>query len=119
MSVARAFNTTAIWILNVGTLKPLELPVEHFMALAWDLDAWPVNSVDRFLEEWAAREFGQEVAKETADIMKKYSVGPSTILYQSMPLLIRRRCMLLGEKRSSSAQVPSPSIILKSQCRFY
>lgn len=45
------------------------------MSLAWDLDAWPVNSVDRFLEHWAAREFGQEVAEETADIMKKYSVG--------------------------------------------
>lgn len=74
MSVARAFNTTAIWILNVGTLKPLELPVEHYMSLAWDLDAWPVNSVDRFLIEWATREFGEEVSEETADIMKKYSV---------------------------------------------
>lgn len=75
MSVARAFNTTAIWILNVGTLKPLELPVEHFMALAWDLDAWPINSVDRFLQGWAAREFGERVSEETADIMKKYSVS--------------------------------------------
>jgi len=74
MSIARAFNTTAIWILNVGTLKPLELPVEHYMSLAWDLDAWPVNSVDRFLQEWATREFGEEVSDETADIMKKYSV---------------------------------------------
>jgi hypothetical protein len=77
ISVARAFNTTAIWILNVGTLKPLELPVEHYMALAWDLDAWPVNSVDRFLKEWATREFGEEVSDETADIMKKYSVSYS------------------------------------------
>lgn len=74
MSIARAFNTTAIWILNVGTLKPLELPVEHYMSLAWDLDAWPINSVDRFLKDWAAREFGEEVSDETADIMKKYSV---------------------------------------------
>jgi hypothetical protein len=80
MSIARAFNTTAIWILNVGTLKPLELPVEHYMSLAWDLDAWPVNSVDRFLVEWAAREFGEEVSEETADIMKKYSVHGQTIL---------------------------------------
>ena len=89
MSVARAFNTTAIWILNVGTLKPLELPVEHFMSLAWDLDAWPVNSVDRFLEEWAAREFGQEVAKETADIMKKYSVGLWSAIERSVSQLTR------------------------------
>lgn len=74
MSIARAFNTTSIWILNIGTLKPLELPTEHFLSLAWDLDAWPINSVDRFLHEWAAREFGQDVSGEVADIMSKYSV---------------------------------------------
>jgi hypothetical protein len=74
MSIARAFNTTNIWILNVGTLKPLELPTEHFMSLAWDSDAWPINSVDRYLTEWAAREFGEDVSEEVADIMGKYSV---------------------------------------------
>jgi len=98
MSVARAFNTTAIWILNVGTLKPLELPVEHYMALAWDLDAWPVNSVDRFLKEWATREFGEEVSDETADIMKKYSVS------HFLPYLVQAeliyRCMRLDGKQS-------------------
>ena len=97
MSVARAFNTTAIWILNVGTLKPLELPVEHYMSLAWDLDAWPVNSVDRFLKEWATREFGEKVSEETADIMKKYSVRISSSLRSRK---LNTRCTLLGEKRN-------------------
>lgn len=75
MSIAHAFNTTAIWILNIGTLKPLELPTEHFLSLAWDINAWPINSVDRFLTEWATREFGQSVSAEVADIMAKYSVS--------------------------------------------
>ena len=75
MSIARAFNTTSIWILNIGSLKPLELPTEHFLSLAYDLDAWPLNSVNRFLQHWAAREFGEDVAEEVADIMGKYSVG--------------------------------------------
>ncbi len=74
MSIARAFNTTAIWIVNVGTLKPLEMPTEHFLSLAYDLDAWPRNSVGTFLEKWAAREFGEEVSQETAEIMSKYMV---------------------------------------------
>ena len=104
MSVARAFNTTAIWILNVGTLKPLELPVEHYMALAWDLDAWPVNSVDRFLKEWATREFGEEVSDETADIMKKYSVGLSLSLRWSELMC---RCMLPDERPSWSGPTHS------------
>ncbi|WWC73829.1 uncharacterized protein I206_107801 [Kwoniella pini CBS 10737] len=70
----RAFNTTSIWILNVGSLKPLEMPSEHFLALAYDSDAWPRNSVRKFLHAWAEREFGEDVAKETADIMFKYSL---------------------------------------------
>ncbi|GFZ44409.1 LOW QUALITY PROTEIN: hypothetical protein JCM24511_02131 [Saitozyma sp. JCM 24511] len=72
LSLARAFDTTQIWIANIGTLKPLELPTEFFLALAWDLDAWPTNSVRRFHEEWAEREFGWESAGEVGDIMLHY-----------------------------------------------
>lgn len=75
MNLARSFNTTSIWILNIGTLKPLELPTEHFLSLAYDFDAWPRNSVGRFLRHWAAREFGDEWADEVGDIMGRYSVS--------------------------------------------
>jgi hypothetical protein len=85
MTIAHAFNTTEIWILNVGTLKPLELPVEHFLSLAWDIEAWPMNSVDRFLNEWAEREFGVEVKDEVADIMMKYSVSSFATPLDSFP----------------------------------
>ena len=93
MTIAHAFNTTQIWILNVGTLKPLELPVEHFLSLAWDVEAWEINSHERFLRLWAAREFGEEVSEEVADIMGKYSV--SHLETSSHP-----RCMLRGTKPS-------------------
>ncbi|WWD16299.1 hypothetical protein CI109_100725 [Kwoniella shandongensis] len=77
MTIAAAFNTTSIWILNVGSLKPLELPTEHFMSLAWDINAWPINSVEHFLRLWAEREFGSGVKEEVADIMFKYSMYAS------------------------------------------
>lgn len=77
MTIAAAFNTTSIWILNIGSLKPLELPSEHFLSLAWDINAWPINSVERFLQLWAEREFGHEVKDEVADIMMKYSMYTS------------------------------------------
>lgn len=74
MNIAQSFNTTAIWMLNIGSLKPLEVPTEHFLALAYDFDAWPLNSVDTFLRAWAARDFGEEVADEVGDIMGTYSL---------------------------------------------
>ena len=77
MNIARSFNTTQIWILNVGTLKPLEMPTEHFLSLAWDFDAWPRDSTRRFHEQWATREFGHHVAEEVGDIMMLYGVSAS------------------------------------------
>lgn len=75
LNIARSFNTTQIWIVNVGSLKPLEMPSEHFLSLAYDFDQWDRNSARRFLREWAGREFGQETKDEVADIMMLYSVG--------------------------------------------
>lgn len=105
MSVARAFNTTAIWIVNVGTLKPLEMPTEHFLSLAYDLDAWPRNSVGTFLNKWAAREFGEEVAPETAEIMSKYMVSVSHPIDRERELN-GFRCTPPETKLSSSTQQP-------------
>lgn len=108
MSIAAAFNTTQIWIVNVGSLKPLEMPTEHFLNLAWDIDAWPINSVDRYLEHWAAREFGDDVSHEVADIMAKYSV--SYFLHRLAPdgtygdQADAGRCTRQGTRPSSSTR---------------
>lgn len=75
MQIANAFRTNQIWVLNVGDVKHHELPAEHFMHLAYDFEAWPINTVTKFLRLWATREFGQEYSHEIADIMGHYSVS--------------------------------------------
>jgi hypothetical protein len=75
MQIARAFKTDRIWIINVGDIKHHELPAEWFLHLAYDFDAWPINSVDKFLRLWAAREFGKAHSEEIADIVAQYSVS--------------------------------------------
>lgn len=84
MNIARSFNTTQIWILNIGTLKPLEMPTGWFLDLAWDFDRWERNSWKRWLREWAAREFGEEWKEEIGDIMGKYSVSFRLVLPREM-----------------------------------
>lgn len=75
--MANAFDTNKIWILNIGTLKPLELPTEWFLSLAWDIDQWGLNSWGDFLELWAEREFGlkDKRKEDVRDIMLEYSVN--------------------------------------------
>lgn len=54
-----------------------ELPISHFLDLAYDISVWDKDSVPSYLQQWAAREFGPSVAEDTADLMNKYSVATS------------------------------------------
>ena len=78
LNVARSFHTDRIWILNVGDLKNHELPTDHFLTMAYDFERWPRNSMGEYLRLWAARDFGEEVADEVAEIMTLYGVSLET-----------------------------------------
>src|SRR5262249_43078946 len=73
MNLARAYGADRLWIANVGDLKPLELPMEYFLALGWNPNRWTSDNIDEFLELWAQREFGPEDAKEIAGIVSNYT----------------------------------------------
>ena len=55
-----------IWIVNVGDLKPQELPLSFFMDLAYDFDKWGTSNTEaaaEYLTAWVKRQFaGQEDA---------------------------------------------------------
>ncbi|EMC99548.1 glycoside hydrolase family 115 protein [Baudoinia panamericana UAMH 10762] len=75
MHLAYERDARQIWVVNVGDLKPLELPISHYFDLAYDISLWDQNSVPAWLEMWAAREFGPAVASQTAALMNNYSVA--------------------------------------------
>ena len=71
-----------IWVVNVGDLKPLELPISHFFDLAYDITIWDEKSVPVWLESWSAREFGSAVAKETAALLTNYTLAAGRRKYE-------------------------------------
>jgi hypothetical protein len=75
--IAKTFDMTDIWIINIGDLKFLETPLEYFLQLAYDSDCWPLGSTSDFLCCVAARDFGREHAGEIANIMALYSMYAS------------------------------------------
>ena len=77
LNVAYSFNTTEIWILNVGSMKFLEVPIEWFLNMAWDKERWSRNTHHEFLALLAKREFGDKHAEEIGDILARYSVRRS------------------------------------------
>ncbi|UGQ47589.1 glycosyl hydrolase 115 family protein [Massilia endophytica] len=73
MHLAWKHEATRMWIVNVGDLKPMEVPIEFFLSYAWNPAKWPAERLPEYLKLWAAREFGQEYAADIADIVSKYT----------------------------------------------
>src|SRR5579859_5912120 len=73
MNPAYRYGADRIWIVNVGDLKPMEFPMEFFLALAWNPDKWPQERISEYSRMWAQREFGPKYAAEIADIISKYT----------------------------------------------
>jgi len=73
MHLAYTYEANQIWIVNVGDLKPMEYPIDFFLSMAWNPEAWPKERIPEFATLWAEREFGKEHAKEIAAIMTGYT----------------------------------------------
>ncbi|MDP0501543.1 MAG: glycosyl hydrolase 115 family protein [Verrucomicrobiota bacterium JB022] len=73
MTMAADYGADRVWIVNVGDLKPMELPIEFFLRLAWDPEALPKERIDAWTRRWAEREFGPEHEAAIADLVAKYA----------------------------------------------
>lgn len=75
LHVAKSYDMTDIWILNVGDLKFLETPIEFFLSIAYDSDSFDNDSLPQWLERVAARDFGPAYTEDIAVMLAQYSVS--------------------------------------------
>ena len=73
LNLAYQSGLDRIWIINVGDLKPKELPIDFIMHYAWNPATYPADKVRDYTVNWAEGIFGKEHAEEIADIVSKYS----------------------------------------------
>ncbi len=73
LNLAYRSGIDRIWIINVGDLKPKEMPIDFIMHYAWNPDAIQPGDEKAWLENFTNSIFGEEYAKETADIIAQYS----------------------------------------------
>jgi len=73
LNLAYQSGLDRIWIINVGDLKPKELPIDFIMHYAWNPSTYPADKVRDYTVNWAEGIFGKEHAEEIADIVSKYS----------------------------------------------
>jgi len=73
MNLAYTYDANRVWMLDVGDLKPMEFPMEFFLRMAWNPEAWPKERIPAYGRTWAAREFDPRHADEIAELMYAYN----------------------------------------------
>ena len=68
-----AYGVREIWLVNVGDLKPMELPINFFLDYAWNPEAITSDDLPDYYTHWAAGQFGGGYAKEIGDLLALYT----------------------------------------------
>ena len=70
----KAFDTGAdrYWLLNVGDIKPMELGVQTFMDMAWNIGDFDIKSANRYQARMLSRLFGQQHEQTFQSMLDDY-----------------------------------------------
>lgn len=70
----KAYNTGAdrYWLLNVGDIKPSELGMKTFFDLAWNVDEFDANSINKHQPLFLGDLFGKEYIKDFQTLLDEY-----------------------------------------------
>lgn len=74
MSMAWEYGAREIWITNVGDLKPMELPIDFFLSMAWDPESFNGSSASTFTHEWAKQQFPAQYVGTVAELINTYTM---------------------------------------------
>jgi len=73
MMMAYDYGVDRIWVTNVGDLKFNEPAIDYWFKLAYDVEKWGgIDGPEKAHHDFAAKEFGEELADEIAEIMAGY-----------------------------------------------
>jgi hypothetical protein len=73
LHLAWKYNVKQIWIVNVGDLKPMELPISFFLDYSWNPTRTGPSDIQDYTERWAAQQFGEKHHKQIARLLAAYT----------------------------------------------
>ncbi len=73
MNLCWEYGVRKLWVVNVGDLKPMEYPIQFFLDMAWNPEAYNPDNIFDHTRKFAADQFGEAQAEEIAQIIKLYS----------------------------------------------
>ena len=73
LQLTYAYGVDRLWVLNVGDLKPMEYPIDLFLAMARRPESFTVDNLLDHTRAFCAAAFGEDQADEAARILNLYS----------------------------------------------
>ncbi|WP_448661767.1 glycosyl hydrolase 115 family protein [Sphingomonas sp. CJ20] len=73
MDLAYRRGARALWVVNVGDLKPMEYPLDFFLKMAWNPEAMTPAALAAYPVEWARRNFGAAQAGAIGELVTTYA----------------------------------------------
>lgn len=73
MNLAYVQGARQLWVVNVGDIKPMELPISFFLDQAWKPEAMTLDALQAYPAQWAAQQFGAQHAQEIGDLLTRYT----------------------------------------------
>ncbi|HEY1113906.1 MAG TPA: glycosyl hydrolase 115 family protein [Chitinophagaceae bacterium] len=73
MHLAWEYGARQIWIVNVGDIKPMELPTSFFLDYAWNPTQWNEDNIRSYYTGWARHQFGAQHAQKIGELLRRYS----------------------------------------------
>lgn len=102
MHLAWRHGVDRIWIVNVGDIKPMELPTSFFLDYAWNPDKWNEDNLRSYYTAWAEKQFGTKHGQEIGYLLRMYA-----------QLSARRKPELLDQKTYSLQHYNEADRVLK------
>jgi hypothetical protein len=72
LQLTYAYGVDRLWVLNVGDLKPMEYPIDLFLAMARRPEAFSAETLPDHTRSFCAAAFGEDQADEAARILNLY-----------------------------------------------
>ena len=72
MREAYRHNAHRMWITNIHEPKTVSYQLELFLDMAWDINAIQPSTLNRHLENWLCRDFGEQAGRKMFPAMLTY-----------------------------------------------
>ena len=73
MNLSYEWGVKDLWLVNVGDIKPMELPISFFLDFAWNAESFQAEDLPKYYEKWARQQFGDNHVQDIADILALYT----------------------------------------------